>query len=286
VSLADTVSLRARGPRGGFRLRGSFAFPPGENLVTKAVGLFREETGLEAGIEAEVEKRIPADSGMGGGSSDAAATLRAMDALLGARLPWRRLRELAEKLGSDVPFFLHGPAALVRGRGERITPLRPRTDFALVALFPGITVRTAEAFAWLDARGGRAGPPRGPGPEELAASYARQAVADWRFANDFEEAVAERLPVLRGLRDWLLGAGAASARLTGSGSAVVGVFARPEAALACAERARREGAAGARAEVLFPLASLPSIWYNRSMRIRHREATHGDYGYSHQEGRI
>jgi 4-diphosphocytidyl-2-C-methyl-D-erythritol kinase len=299
VSLADTVNLRARGPRDGFSLRGSFGFPAAENLVTKAVGLFRQETGLRAGIEAEVDKRIPPGSGMGGGSSDAAATLRALDALLGARLPARRLRELAEGLGSDVPFFMHGPAALVEGRGERVTPLQPRTDFALVALFPGLAVSTAEAFAWVDARRGlgaaapyrppgeRGGPSAGsPDPAGLAASYTREPVRIWRFANDFEDAVAERLPVLRGLRDWLLEAGAASALLTGSGSAMVGVFARAEAARACVARAGREGGPGARAELLFPLASLPRIWYNRSMRIRHREATHGDYGYSHQEGRL
>ena len=159
------------------------------------------------------------------------------------------------------------------------------------------TVSTAEAFRWID-QDRPAGPPgQAASREELLLAYGRDPVDSWRFVNDFDRVVFGRLPSLRGLRERLVRAGAAAARLTGSGSAIIGVFRDAGAALSCAlsERgdavtgaANQEGPSGAgvRAEVLFPLASLPCICYNRSMRIRHREATHGDYGYSHQEGRI
>lgn len=297
VSLADMIILRRTGTAGSFRLRGEFGFPDNENLVTRALEMFRAETGLRGGVEAEVQKRIPVGSGLGGGSSDAAATLRGLEALFDLRLPPLRLRALGEALGSDVPFFLEAAAALVEGRGERIRAVRPRTDFALVALFPRATVSTAEAFRWIDQD-------RPPGPageaasrEELLRAYRHDPVDSWRFVNDFDQVVFDRRPSLRGLRERLVRAGATAARLTGSGSAIIGVFREAGAALTCAlseggaaamGAANQEGCSGAgvRAEVLFPLASLPCICYNRSMRIRHREATHGDYGYSHQEGRI
>lgn len=289
VSLGDTLTLRTGGPAGSLEVRGRFDFPAGENIVARAVEAFRRETGVDVGVRIDVEKRIPIGGGLGGGSSDAAATVRGLEALFDLRLPAPRRRALAESLGSDVPFFLEAAAALVEGRGEQVHPLAPRTDFALVALFPPVTVRTVEAFQWLD-ESRPAGPwPEMPAREEVLGTYAARPIESWRFVNDFDEPVFSRLPLLRMLRDGLLAAGAACARLTGSGSTVIGVFedaARARSCVRSMDGAGTAAGAGARAEVLFPLASLPSICYNRSMRIRHREATHGDHGYSHQEGRV
>ena len=290
VSLADTLRVRRAGPAGSFRLRGRFDVPAAANLVTRAVEAFRAETGVRDGLVAEVEKRIPAGSGLGGGSSDAAATLRALEALFAVALAPARRRALAESLGSDVPFFLEAAAALVEGRGERVQPLAPRTDFALVLVLPGVAVRTAEAFAWLDsdlARTGTGGEPhcherscfmpgktrpRSPGDSAMTSTASFSAV----FA------------VLRELRDGLLAAGASAARLTGSGSGLIGICRGRDEAEECARgltAALPRAAPAARVQVVFPLASLTGFCYNRSMRIRQGEATHGDNGYSHQEGR-
>lgn len=291
VSLADTVTLRRSGPPGSLRLRGNVDVPAASNLVTRAVEAFRAETGIRDGVAAELRKRIPVGSGLGGGSSDAAAALRCMEALFEAPLAPARRLELASRLGSDVPFFLEGAAALVEGRGERVQRLGPRTDFALVAVLPGVAVATADAYRWLDAD--RAAGRRGAGPraltrDEVLAAWECGVAGHWGLSNDFDGPVLARVPALAACRDALLAAGALEAGLTGSGSTVIGVFAGRVEAEACrrALRDRRGGLPpGARPVVLIPLASLPAICYNRSMRICQGEATHGDNGYSHQEGR-
>jgi 4-diphosphocytidyl-2-C-methyl-D-erythritol kinase len=289
VSLADTVTVRRAGRPGSFRLRGSFDLPTADNLVTRAVEAFRGATGIRDGIAAAVEKRIPAGSGLGGGSSDAAAALRGLAALFDAGLPPGRLHVLAEALGSDVPFFLQSPAALVEGRGERVQPVAPRCDFALVAVLTGLAVRTADAFRWLDEdrSGGTGQGAPGLSPEGLLRAWQGVEPARWGFRNDFDGPVLERFPALRAARDGLLAAGASWAGLTGSGSAVVGICAGRREAEACRQGfvAASGGVPAPRTEVLIPLASLPAICYNRSMRICQGEATHGDNGYSHQEGR-
>lgn len=268
VSLGDTIRLRVSGPDGAVRIEGAFGIPARENLIAKAVDLFRAATGLTGGIEAAVEKRIPAGGGFGGGSSDAAAALRGLQALFETRLPIERLRDMAAAIGSDVPFFLETAAAAVEGRGERVLAVPPRTDFALVALIPPIAVGTALAFEWIDQaatvapHGARQG--RGMTREELVRMYADSPVASWRFSNSFDEPVFARHPSIAALRDRLLEAGALAARLTGSGSTVIGIFRDRDEALAAARSRGLGGGAGlpadTRALVLFPLASLPPVW--------------------------
>ncbi len=269
VSLADTVTLCTAGPAEGFRLEGRFDLPSADNLVTRAVEAFRAETGVRDGIAATVEKRIPAGSGMGGGSSDAAAVLRGLEALFATGLAPRRLRALAAALGSDVPFFLESPAALVEGRGERVQPVSPRRDFALVAVLTGLAVRTADAFGWIDEdrAGGavqRAGEPAAISREGLLRVWEGQPPAQWGFRNDFDGPVLGRFPALRAARDGLLAAGASRAGLTGSGSAVIGICPGAREADACLRAfvAAARGVSVPRAEVLIPLASLPVICYN------------------------
>jgi 4-diphosphocytidyl-2-C-methyl-D-erythritol kinase len=291
VSLTDTLALRRSGPPGSLRLRGRFDVPAEANLVTRAVEAFRAETGIRDGVAAAVRKRIPVGSGLGGGSSDAAAALRCMEALFEAPLAPARRQEIASRLGSDVPFFLEGAAALVEGRGERVQRLGPRTDFALVAVLAGVAVVTADAYRWLDAD--RAAGARDAGACTLTRAEVLEAweggvAGRWGLANDFDGPVLARVPALAAARDALLAAGALSAGLTGSGSTVIGLFPGRSEAEAC-RRTLLAGPwglpPGARPVVLIPLASLPAICYNRSMRICQGEATHGDNGYSHQEGR-
>jgi len=155
-----------------------------------------------------LQKRIPHGGGLGGGSSDAAATLTA----LGAPRP-----DLALSLGSDVPFFLLGGTAYATGRGEVLTPLRNRAGIALLLLFPEERVMTPEAFRMLR----KFSPPVGiERVREFDPLRDRELLI-----NDFEEPVFERLPALRELKRRLYYAGAQWAGMTGSGSTIVGAFA-------------------------------------------------------------
>jgi 4-diphosphocytidyl-2-C-methyl-D-erythritol kinase len=107
-----------------------------DNLVTRAANLLRESTGCDLGARIELRKRIPWGAGLGGGSSDAAATLLALNDLWGLRMPLSRLIRLAFELGSDVPFFVHKGTALVEGKGERVRPQPPLPSTSFVLLVP------------------------------------------------------------------------------------------------------------------------------------------------------
>ncbi len=111
---------------------------PGESLVAKATSLLQEVTGCTKGVTIEVSKRIPLVSGLGGDSSDAAAILRGLNKLWGLGLSLKELLELAAKLGSDVAFFLYGGTALVKGRGEMVTPLPPLPRMWIVLMVPNM----------------------------------------------------------------------------------------------------------------------------------------------------
>jgi 4-diphosphocytidyl-2-C-methyl-D-erythritol kinase len=150
-----------------------------------------------------LRKRIPAGGGLGGGSSNAATTLRAFG---GERLP-----ELALALGSDVPFFLVGGTAYATGRGEVLTPLPPRSGVPLLLVLPEERVLTKDAFA----RIARYSPPLG------IDAYTRGYDA---FTNDFEEPVFAMLPRLRELKERLRATGAAFAAMTGSGSTLFAAY--------------------------------------------------------------
>jgi 4-diphosphocytidyl-2-C-methyl-D-erythritol kinase len=230
---------------------GADGLSSGENTVVRAAALFRERTGYDRPVRASLEKRVPPGGGFGGGSSDAASALLALDALAETRLGDGELAEMGEKLGSDVPFFLSGGAALVTGRGERVESLEtPDVRLSVVLVNPGFPSGTAEAFAKLDrfreknaeARRflgpgcGKAGPDSGdggnsPGPKKLGveelAFFLRENPASWPYGNDFlpvlredEEhgAVYER--IFRELREL----GSDFSGLSGSGSSCFGIF--------------------------------------------------------------
>jgi 4-diphosphocytidyl-2-C-methyl-D-erythritol kinase len=111
-----------------------------KSLVSKAVVLFRENTGFRGGVSVYVDKRIPMMAGLGGDSSDAAAVLRGLNILWETSLPDEKLHQMAEKLGSDVPFFLYGGTALIEGRGEKVTPLPPVPEKYIVLVIPPIEI--------------------------------------------------------------------------------------------------------------------------------------------------
>ena len=266
VDLADELRLERTGSEGPVSVRGMPGLPHESNLVTRAIELFRRLAGVTEGVDAAIDKRIPMGAGFGGGSSDAAAALRCLQSLYGSPLDEDALDGCARSLGSDVPFFLCAAAAVVEGRGERVSVIASRLDFAIVAATPRERVSTAEAFAWLDAdreagrwRGGEIGDPRA-----VERAYLRLPAAEWPFGNAFDGPVADRLASVAAIRERMRAAGASAAGLTGSGSTVIAVFDRREAAAACAGALAADpppGCAPGDVRLLEPLASLGTVEY-------------------------
>lgn len=272
LELSDTVVLRSGRP-GAAALDVDYAPPlqtlpalgPAEdNLAARAAADFADRAGLDGLPRIRLVKRIPAGGGLGGGSSDAAAVLRAMRRLHPRRLDRTALLEIARGLGSDVPFFLLGtPLARAEGRGDLVTPLPPLPQRPVVVVLPPFPVSTAAAYGWLDEdrAAGRAPAPedervrahvadeagagsrgeagiRGEG-EGAPATLHWDAVAE-RAVNDFEDPVFARHPWLERLRDALQSRGARPALLAGSGSTVFGVFDGAGAAAQAAAEIRQE----------------------------------------------
>jgi 4-diphosphocytidyl-2-C-methyl-D-erythritol kinase len=205
------------------------AVPSGpHNLVHRACTLWREVRGARCGIRVQLQKRIPAGSGLGGGSSDAAATLIGLERLTGNRLDASTRFKLAARLGSDVPLFLYGGRVLGCGRGERVYPLLDLPRRPCLVIFPAFAISTAAAYKALDAERSKDRKLTGAGQEFSIDSFgARSSLLqeNWGPAeNDFEQVVFARWPELADLKCQLIRAGAEIASLTGSGSAVYAIF--------------------------------------------------------------
>lgn len=179
------------------------------NLVLRAARALGEPA-----VAIELRKRIPAGGGLGGGSSDAATTLRTLDAMFA--LQRTDLADIALRLGSDVPFFLMGGTAYATGRGEQLTPLPSRAGVPLLLVLPDERVSTAAAFAKIT----RYSQPLGI--DAYRTGYEA-------FTNDFEESVFAQLPPLRRYKERVLEAGAVWSQMSGSGSTIAGAFASVEA---------------------------------------------------------
>jgi 4-diphosphocytidyl-2-C-methyl-D-erythritol kinase len=237
ISLADTLEIRPRAR--GFSLEMRFedvsnrpGAAPGtsvpddrSNLVLRAARLWSERTGTGAGASFRLIKRIPAGTGLGGGSADAAAALVGLSALHRIRLSRAETLELAEELGSDVPFAVVGGTALGRGRGERLEPMRLLEPFRAVVAVPRWRVSTARAFAEID-RHKKLLTPWGAKLRSIRLlGHKRQKAAAWlRLGNTFEKVLGDRRKDFFSLRDRLRAAGASDVGMSGSGSAVFGVL--------------------------------------------------------------
>ena len=197
--------------------------PVDENLAVRAAQLVLDATGRKFGVAISLTKRIPVRAGLGGGSSDAATVLHAVNALAGNAVPRHELLHFATRLGADVAFFASGAAtALAWGRGDRLFRLGgPPAAAGLVAV-PEVTVSTPEAYRWWDEMHPE---PAGRGPVVLDAD----AFATWGSigrlgGNDFEVPVFSRHPVLRAVFERLAASGPLWVRLCGSGAAVAAVY--------------------------------------------------------------
>ena len=197
---------------------------PEKNLAAMAARAYMQAAEWPGGCGIHIEKRIPVGAGLGGGSADAGAVLRALDSMSPAPLGTAELMRIGARLGADVPFFTTDAAiALGAGRGDVIEPLPPLPGRALALVMPRFSVSTGDAYAWLDADRGHA-TWRTPDLESL-----REHARDWatlaRHAiNDFQLVIEMRHPVIATYCSALRAAGAVLSMMSGSGSAVFGVF--------------------------------------------------------------
>ena len=213
-----------------------------DNIILRALALFREKTGFSRKVRITLEKNIPLGGGLGGGSSDAAAALLALNRIAGSPLGKNTLLEIGAALGSDVPFFLHEThAAWVTGRGELIEPIDAPQMF-LVLVNPGFPSNTAEAFRLLDEhRDVKTLTPPLHVFERASSLFAPPRLCAENFQNDFLQVFNEREKsiynkICYSLRE--LGAGFAN--LSGSGSTCFGVFEEKEKAQKAAEALRSD----------------------------------------------
>ena len=232
VTLCDTVRLTRRAVRGIELVCSEPTLPVGPgNLAHRAAAAFLHAAGREdAGIRIELLKRIPSGAGMAGGSADAAAVLVGLDRLLGTDFSAEELAALGTALGADVPFCLTGGTWLARGIGERLAPAPGLPDCWIVTAKPAASVSTAAAYAAFD----RLAAPVRPNTAAMQAALGAGdllAVAE-SLGNVFEQAgVPPEVPALRAA---MVRAGALGACMTGSGSAVFGLFDGEAPARACA----------------------------------------------------
>lgn len=242
ISLHDTVTVRVETGSGEIAVQAGRAdLPSGpDNIAWKAAdAFFRAAEMTNAGTEIVIEKKIPAAAGMAGGSADGAAVLRALRDLLRPDMTDGALEEIGARVGSDVPFCVHGGTALAEGRGERLTDLSPMPGCRMVICKPEFGLSTPALFGRVKVDAIRRRPDHADMKEALA-SGDLSAVADG-LCNVFCEVLAdaERREVEH-IRDTMLASGALNAVMTGSGPTVFGLFDREETACAAAGILKRE----------------------------------------------
>ncbi len=233
VSLHDEVTVELDGT-GKTTLRCSLPYLPvdGSNLACRAAELFYRETGIpDPGTAIRLEKRIPVAAGLAGGSTDAAAVLRALDELHGTALGDGRLCELGLRLGADIPYCLLGGTMLAEGIGERLRRLPDCPKASVVLIKPSFSVSTAAIYAAMDAHQ----PTARPDTEGMLRALEAGDLAEicHRLYNVMEPVTGARNWEIREIRGRLLDCGAMGAVMSGSGPTVYGVFreqARAEAA--------------------------------------------------------
>jgi 4-diphosphocytidyl-2-C-methyl-D-erythritol kinase len=235
LALSDTIRFEFSGPDGEIRLFTKWETPGEEildekNLIVRAISLFREQTGLKKGLSVRLDKRIPLGAGLGGGSSDAAAALLALNTLSGAALPMQSLAEMAAILGSDVPFFLSGGTAFVSGRGEKVEPVKTPEGLQVLLVKPPFKSDTAFAYGLLDRLRKQGQVKKNEAiPKETLLRALEGDSEKWPFFNDFLPVFlcpehSANAGIYRNILESLRGSGAAFAGISGSGSCCFGVF--------------------------------------------------------------
>ena len=231
VAIRDTLDIE-RLDGGGIEFTCSDATLPTDrsNLVVRAARGFFTAAGIEPHVRIFLQKEIPHGAGLGGGSSDAAATLLALDAIFETQLPQTELTRIAAEIGSDIPFFLARSAAWCRGRGEIVEPCTLPHPHPLLLIKPPFGVPTPWAYQhWRDSL------------EIPGVNYAPQTLGGITLVNDLERPVFEKFIQLAEMKRWLLGQPeTAAALMSGSGSTVFALLREKSGGPALSEKARAQ----------------------------------------------
>jgi 4-diphosphocytidyl-2-C-methyl-D-erythritol kinase len=221
IDLCDRLEIEVRDDGVISRPRGPAGVPECDDLVVRAARALQAATGSRLGAEISIKKSIPIGGGLGGGSSDAATALVALNRMWGTGLSADRIAEIGVKLGADVPIFVTGRSAWAEGVGEKLTPVSLGTDSWFLVIFPGVSVPTAAVFQAAELT--RNSPPT-----------TMRGFLETGGRNDCEAVVRARFPAVAEALDWLARHG--PARLTGTGSCVFAKYARVEDAERVAAR--------------------------------------------------
>ncbi len=221
VDLHDLLTLEIVDAGVALEVREGRAPAGDENLAARAARRYLERWAPDAGVRIELRKRIPIGGGLGGGSSNAAAVLRALQRLLGAPAPPADLEELARELGADVPFFLVEGTALGVGRGDEVIPLPDLPESEIWLVTPPVEISTAEVFSRLE---GLTPLPVASSIMALARGDPPRSVAELAARNDLQDAVLRWYPRVREVYESLLDSGARVVRLSGTGATLFAVF--------------------------------------------------------------
>ena len=240
VSLCDEIRII---PADGESIRAvtSVGFIPGDerNLAVKAARAFFSEISVPVeGMLIEITKRIPVGAGLAGGSADAGAVLRALNRRYGSPLDRSRLISVAGKVGSDVAFCTVGGTMLAEGRGEKLTTLPPMPECSYVIVMPSFSVSTPELFRKIDGRKIRCHPDTAGLVSALESGDLTEICR--RMYNVFEDVDDRRMRTVFDIKNRLIDKGALGAVMTGTGSAVFGIFSDADAAHKTAEELKRE----------------------------------------------
>ncbi len=223
IDLYDTLIFE---PSSGIEIQTELPIKRENNLIYKAIIALQQYTGIKKGIKVTLQKQIPIGAGLGGGSSDAATTLKALNELWGLNLGVNTLQEIGASIGSDVPFFFNLPLCIVEGRGDIIKPLKIEKSYTLVIVKPEFSISTKWAYEFLNLE------------TELTTEYKKinnniwqlylllceGAYSNFHSWNDLEKSVSGKYPEIEKIKKKLLEAGALMSLLSGSGSTVFGVF--------------------------------------------------------------
>jgi len=230
ISLADKIDIERQSRWIDFSCDDPTVPSGDENLVVRAAKAFFETTKISGGVGIKLHKKIPHGAGLGGGSSDAAATLRALNKMFEAKLSLEELAKLGSTIGSDVAFFLFESAAVCKGRGEIVNPTKLKKKLSILLLKPAFSVSSGWAYSrWQDSQ------------EIPGISYQPQSFDDQSLVNDLERPVFEKFVFLAQLKTWLLKQSEVGAALmSGSGSTLFAVLRENADVDLVAKRAREE----------------------------------------------
>ncbi|MCL4456080.1 MAG: 4-(cytidine 5'-diphospho)-2-C-methyl-D-erythritol kinase [Nitrospirae bacterium] len=247
IGLYDMLTFE---PSDTIELVSDMDLPDNQNLVYKAAVKLRSYAGTKMGARITLKKEIPSGAGLGGGSSDAAYTLIGLNKLWGLGLDAGELKDMGSGLGADVPFFFDCPIAIAEGKGEILMPLSISVPYTLLVVKPSISVSTAWAYEKIGERlvGQGAGQKgrleltkTGDKINNIKLIYDALKEGDTSFLkaklhNDFEDAVKRKYPVIGFIKEELLNAGALLSIMSGSGSAVFGLFEDRDKAISVSSR--------------------------------------------------